>query len=380
MAVRWPEGFRSAGIAAGIKGDSALDLGLMVADRPVEWAGVFTTNAAAAAPVRWCRDRTGPRVKALVVNSGNANACTGEAGERTVEQTVAGAAAVVGCSPDEVLVASTGPIGVPLDPAPIVSALPRAHAALGDDAHEFSRSILTTDARIKTSSTRGGGCSVAAVAKGAAMLAPNMATMLAFLVTDADLGSAHLQSSLQRAVSRTFNRLVVDACESTNDSVFLLATGARTPDDLEAFDAAVEGACSDLAEQMARDAEGGTKVVRIRVTGAADEAAAERAGRAVASSVLWRAAVHGADPNWGRVLAAIGAGGNVSPHQVVVSIGDEIVFDRGEPAGSPDLARRWMEKDELTVTCAIGSGPGSATILTTDLSPQYVELNAFVTT
>jgi glutamate N-acetyltransferase/amino-acid N-acetyltransferase len=377
----WPVGVRGAGAACGVKADGSADLGVLVADGPVSWAGTFTKNAAAAAPVRWCRARLGGRVRAIVVNSGNANACTGPAGDDAVTVTVDAAASALGCSPDEVLVASTGPIGVPLPVERIARALPTALADAQPDTASFANAILTTDTRPKITERRAGPARVVGVAKGAAMLAPNMATMLAFVATDAAVDDAFLQSALSHAVGRTFDRISVDACESTNDSVFLVATGRVPGVDDDAFAGAVEAACADLAEQMVRDAEGGSKLVRIRVEGAPSEEAAAALGRAVASSVLWRAALYGGDPNWGRVLAALGAAArSLDPRSVTLSIGDEVVFARGVPAGSLELAAKHMAGDDVWISCVVGRGPGRAQVLTSDLSADYVTLNAFGTT
>lgn len=209
------------------------------------------------------------------------------------------------------------------------------------------------------------------------MLAPNMATMLAFVVTDVACEAAELQSALDSAVSRSFDRISVDACESTNDSVFLLSTGrAARPRD-GSWEHALEGVCADLAEQMVRDAEGGTKLLRIRVEGARDDGTAAALGRAVASSVLWRSAVHGADPNWGRVVSALGsADRSLDLTSLRVSIGAAAVFENGAPAGSLDDAGNEMVDDEILLLCVVGSGTGEAEILSADISPEYVTLNA----
>ena len=381
VTVTWPSGVQSAGVAAGIKADGALDLGMIVTDSPVTWAGTFTKNAAAAAPVKWCRSRIGDRVRAIVVNSGNANACTGRAGESAVDSVIEAAAAAIGCAPEEVLNASTGPIGVPLATDLLVDAIPHALGSLSKDVDSFGLSILTTDTRPKTTMHDSSGAAIVGVAKGAAMLAPNMATMLAFLVTDAAIEGVELQAMLDAAVATSFDRISVDACESTNDSVFLLATGRAGAVDGDEFASELTAACADLAEQMVRDAEGGSKLVRIRVAGAADEAAAVSLGRAVAASALWRAAVHGADPNWGRVLAALGAADRgLDLNRIGLSIGDETLFVAGAPTGSLDSAAKAMAGDEFTVTCLVGDGPGEAVVLSSDLTPDYVTMNAFGTT
>ena len=376
----WPTGARGSGVACGIKGDDEADLGLLVTDRPATWAGTFTVNAAAAASVHWSRARMGAPARAVVVNSGNANACTGMDGTTAVEKTTAGAAAVVGCRPEEVLVASTGPIGIPLEAARIVAALPRAAASLGAAVEPFAASILTTDTTIKVAHATSGDAEIVGVAKGAAMIAPNMATMLAFIVTDARLEHARLKSDLGRAVDRSFNRLCIDACESTNDSVFCLATG-RADGDPQTFPRALASVCASLAEQIARDAEGATKLVRVDVVGAEDEATGVALGRAVAGSDLWRCAVHGADPNWGRIAAALGAvDRSLEPGHLSIAIGPEVLFAKGEPAGDMAAAKGHLTGDEVLVTCTVGEGPASVEVLSSDISPSYVQLNAFGTT
>lgn len=381
MSTKWPSGLRSAGVACGIKPSGALDLGLLVAEHPATWAGTFTQNAAAAACVGWCRAARGRPAHALVVNSGNANACTGEAGRATVEATATAAAAELGCEPDEVLVCSTGPIGVPLDAGVLSAALPEAIAALSPDTNDFSRSLLTTDTHTKVSSASAGVASVVGVAKGAAMLSPNMATMLAFMGTDATVERDTLQTALSYAVERSFNRLCIDACESTNDSVIALATGAGGMIDESALRSALLKVCGELALRMARDAEGATKLIRVRVKGASDEAHAVTLGKSIASSNLWCAAAHGADPNWGRVLSAMGSvDRSLDIAATAVAIGDEVVFASGEPGGFLANAAAAMHGDEFTVTVTLDAGEATAEVLTTDLSEEYVTLNAEVTT
>lgn len=376
MALNLPEGFSSAGVACGIKTDG-LDLGLLVVDGPAAWAGTFTKNGAAAACVHWCRSLLRDPVRAVVVNSGNANACTGGDGEKAVKATAEAVGATLGCSEREILVASTGPIGVPLPVEKVISGAVACAADLGSDASGFSRSILTTDTVSKVARAERDGFAVVGVAKGAAMLAPNMATMLAFLTTDAAVGQAALQRVLSRAVARSFDRISVDACESTNDSVFLLSSGRSDPVEEEDLAAAVGEVCLDLAEQMVRDAEGGSRLVRIQVSGASDEAAAVDLGRGVAASALWRSAVHGADPNWGRVLSALGSvDRDLDLSQVTLTIGSVAVFTDGAPTNALAAAGREMDRDEFVVGCRVGSADTHVEILTTDLSPEYVAINA----
>jgi glutamate N-acetyltransferase/amino-acid N-acetyltransferase len=353
---------------------------VLVAEQTATWAGTFTRNAAAAPCVHWNRQLLGRPARAVVCNSGNANACTGADGCRAVEATAVAAARATGCDPTEVLVASTGPIGVALDVERLIAALPTAIAALSPEVGPFAASILTTDTTTKVARAGAEGAEVVGVAKGAAMLAPNMATMLAFITTDAEIDHFGLQDGLERAVDASFNRICIDACESTNDTVACLATG-RARVGRRALDAALEEVCTSLSEQIARDAEGGTRLVRITVTGASDEQAAATLGRAVAASALWRAAVHGADPNWGRVAAALGAVDRaLDLGRLSIAIGPELLFAKGEPVGSPGAVRRTLASDEVTVTCTVGEGPASVQVLSADLSPEYVTLNAYATT
>ncbi|MDQ4065791.1 MAG: bifunctional glutamate N-acetyltransferase/amino-acid acetyltransferase ArgJ [Actinomycetota bacterium] len=372
--MRWPGGVRSAGVHAGIKPDGAPDLGIIVTDEPVVWAGTFTRNAAAAACVEWCR-AAGEEARVIVVNSGNANACTGPVGVATVDATVDATAHLLGCEREQVLVASTGPIGIQLDPARLVAAVPAALQRLTPDPTPFARAIVTTDTRTKVASYSD-GCTVVGVAKGAAMVAPGMATMLGFVVTDAVVDRSTLVDMVRTAVDASFNRISIDACESTNDAVFVLSTARRRVAE-STVAAGLSSVCRDLAQAIARDAEGATKLVRIYVTGARDDAHAALLGRAVAASSLWRAALHGADPNWGRVLAALGsADRRLQIGACRIALGPEVVFDGGAPAGSLDAAAKAMAGDEVSVHCAVGDGPGEAEVLTSDLSPAYVTLNA----
>jgi len=377
--VKWPAGFSSAGIACGLKPSGGLDLGVLTCDVPAAWAGTFTKNAAAAAPVHWCRARGDDDVRAVVVNSGNANACTGRSGEAAVAATVAAAARVLHCDERQILVASTGLIGTPLPVERITGALPEASALLSEDVGDFAASIMTTDKSLKTSSWSG-SATVVGVAKGAAMLAPNMATMLAFIATDAEVARDDLRKITSAAVAQSFDRVCVDACESTNDAVICLASGRR-PVGIDDLFEGLTKVCRDLAYQMVTDAEGGTKLLRIRVSGASDEPSAVALGRSIASSNLWRAAVHGGDPNWGRVLAAMGSLDRaLALGEIDVSLGGTTVFRAGEPVDVGQAAHEEMRASEIVVSCVVGGGPGEAEILSTDLSPEYVTLNAEYTT
>ena len=374
MAVKWPDGFSSAGTSCGIKPGGGQDLGAIVTDQSVKWAGTFTRNAAAAASVHWCRSQLGHPVRAIVCNSGNANACTGTAGELAVSTIATETAEIIGCRPEEVLVASTGTIGIPLPVGLITDALPSLLGSAGSKLDAFARAIMTTDTTVKIARADAGEAQVVGVAKGAAMLAPNMATMLAFIATDAAFDDP--QPILTSAVKVSFDRISVDACESTNDSVFLLA-GGTVPVAEADLGRAVAEVCKDLAEQMVRDAEGGSRFVRIQVSGASDDEAATTLGKAIAASALWRAAVNGADPNWGRVLSALGsADRSLDLSSVSIAVGPETLFDRGEPTGSLEAAAKVMEAEDITLSCVVGTGAGAAKVLSSDLSVEYVSLNA----
>ena len=375
MAVNLPEGFRAAAVACGIRKSGRADLAAVMSDVPVEWCGTFTRNAAAAAPVEWCRGKLSQPVRGVVVNSGNANACTGQAGYEAVDSVLAGAASAFDCDSEELLVASTGPIGVALPVDQITAALPRLATTLTKSTNEFAEAILTTDTKIKRAQAQAGSATIVGVAKGSAMLAPNMATMLAFITTDAVLPPG-CQTHLRRSVENTFNRISVDECESTNDSVFLFGSGTHDVGE-DVFFAALFDVCKSLAEQMARDAEGATRVMRIHVEGAKNDDEAFSFGKAIAGSVLWRAAVHGADANWGRIVSALGSvDHSLDLTQVHVSIGPELVFAKGEPTGSLHAAAEAMSADEFIVRCEVGPGSGSVELLSVDLSPEYVSMNA----
>lgn len=381
MSVVVPEGFRASGTAAGIKPDGALDLALIDAGEPVAAAAVFTTSWTAAPPVILGRERmTRGRIRAVIANSGCANAGTGAAGLADAREMAARTAEVLGCSEDDVFVSSTGPIGnrLPLDR--ISAAVPGLVGKLGrrpEDGLACARAIMTTDSVPKTVACRGDGFQVGGVAKGAGMLRPDMATMLAYLTTDAVADPGLLDRVLRRAVATTFNCLNVDGCQSTNDTVLLLANGASgTRPDPEELGRLVEAACADLALQLARDAEGASKVVTVEVEGAQSNEAARRVGMAVADSALVRSSFYGCDPNWGRILAAVGvAGVPVDPARIDIDYldvpvcrgGTAVSFDEEELAGR-------LEGD-FSVRIKLGDGPGRARVITTDLTPDYVRFN-----
>jgi glutamate N-acetyltransferase/amino-acid N-acetyltransferase len=404
LGVTAAAGVRAAGVACGIKASGEPDLALVVGDPGTVAAGVFTTNRVVAAPVAWSRARllASPDARVVVLNSGNANACTGPAGEAAVLATAERAAAELGCRPEQVLVCSTGVIGVPLDVARVTAGVTKAVAALDRASGQAAaEAIRTTDTVAKQAGARvRGGATVAGMAKGAAMLAPALAppaaTMLAVLATDAVVEPAELRAALAAAVATTFNRITVDGAQSTNDAALLLASGASGARPAAADLAeAVEAVCADLAGQLLADAEGGTKVVRVQVGGADDAEGALAVARRVAESPLVKAALFGGDPNWGRVLQAAGAAGVAFDPAVVRlevaggpgAAGVEpsggalervILVREGAPTGAD--GRKAMAAREVEIRLHLGGSGPWAEIRGADLTPEYVRLNAEYTT
>jgi len=396
-AFRLAGGFHSAATACGLKPSGNLDLGLVWADGACSAAGVFTTNRVQAAPVRLCRETLASaagRVRGVLYNSGCANAVTGERGLADARRMRALGAAAVGAAEDELLVLSTGVIGRFLDLEKLARGVdvlrgPEARRAAGDAA----RAIMTTDTVAKLAGaelTLGGGrVRLAGFAKGAGMIHPNMATMLAVVTTDARVEPARLDRALRAAVERSFNRISVDGDMSTNDTVLLLASGASgvVVDDASeaAFTASLTGVCASLARQIARDGEGATRLVELRVTGAADERQAHRVGDSIACSPLVKTAIHGNDPNWGRILAAAGYSGEpLEPERVRLWFGEGDalqLLDRGLPlAYDAARASALLREDPAIVRLDLGLGGASAVVWTCDLSAEYVRINADYTT
>ena len=392
------KGFRAAGVAAEIKYRGRNDVALVVADAPCAAAAVFTTNRVAAAPVVYDREVVkGGRVQAILANSGCANACTGAQGLRDAELSALATAGELGIDPRHVLVASTGVIGRPLPMDRLLAGMKKAAAALGRTAaHGLAaeKAVMTTDTRPKeacaTATVGGRKVTVGGMAKGSGMIEPNMATMLGFLTTDAAVSPAMLRRALRLAIAKSFNRLVVDGDESTNDSVFLLASGAagnaevtRGGADFDAFREALEAVCVSLARQMAADGEGATKFVTVTVRGARSESDAARAARAVAKSPLAKTSWFGRDPNWGRVLAAVGySGAAVEDMKAEVFYDGVWAFRRGEVADEKQLAKlaKVLEKDAFEVVVDLHLGSGTSSVYTCDLSLDYVHINADYTT
>ena len=385
MSVTAPAGFVANGVACGIKASAKPDLSLVATAtrQPVAAAAVFTTNLATAAPVQVSRRHltaTGGRAAAVVLNSGNANAATGGAGVATAERTCALVAEALGCQPEEVLVCSTGLIGIPLPVAPFEAGVPQLVAGLaGDDdgAARAADAILTTDTGRKVVHVAADGWSVAGMAKGAAMLAPNMATMLAVLTTDADVEPDALHQALTAAVNESFNKLTVDGATSTNDTVIVLASGEAGPPDQRQFADALARACAGLALQMAGDAEGATHTAHIRVTGARSDSEASIAARRVAESQLVKCSLYGRDPYWGRIVSELGSAGVAfDPDTVSVSYGGIVVCKDGVACDHDDAAvAAHMGGRDLHIAADLGLGTGHGEVVTADLTHAYVDEN-----
>jgi glutamate N-acetyltransferase/amino-acid N-acetyltransferase len=386
-------GLRAAGIAAGIKPSGKPDVALLVADEAIPCAGVFTRNKLAAAPVALCREhlrRSGGRVRAVVVNSGNANACTGEEGERHARQMAGRVAAALRCPEEQVLVASTGVIGVKLPIDRVLAGIDGALGALSgapEAGRDFLAAIQTTDAFPKEASEalRGAGgeeALVAGVCKGAGMIQPNMATMLSFVATDLALDAATLGAWIPRIAARSFNAVHVDSHASTNDTFLLLATGRTPPPDGVTSEAALTAVARRLAWLIARDGEGATKVTTIEVRGARDDEAARAVAARVAGSALVRTALFGNDPNWGRFTSQVGNCDEVADIAALrCALQGVPVFARGEPLpfdkGALSAA---MAVDDVHLLLELSDGPGAASLMTSDLGYRYVEVNAEYTT
>ena len=383
MSVTSAEGFLAAGLHCGVKA-SRPDLALLVTDdaRPVPTAAVFTRNAFRAPPVVADVERmaaTGGMIAGVIINSGNANAGTGEPGRRDAEAMSRTAAEAVGCAPEAMLVCSTGLIGERLPMDRILPAIPRlAQALASDGGFRAAQGILTTDSRTKEVVVSGEGFTVGGMAKGCGMINPNMATMLAYLTTDAAVDPAELQRILTEAVDDTFNTLSVDGATSTNDTVVLMASGRRGPAPLDAVARAVRTACEDLTLQMARDAEGRTKTVQVRVTGAASDAEARIAAKAIVRNQLIKCSWYGGDPYWGRLLGEAGASGvAMQAGRAAVSYGGVVVAEGGVAAAHDAAAvSNYMRGEELEVEVSLGVGQGVGRAVGVDLGPGYIKENA----
>jgi glutamate N-acetyltransferase/amino-acid N-acetyltransferase len=382
-------GVRAAGVPAGIKASGRADVALLVAERPLAVHALFTQNRYAAAPVVLSRAhlaKTGGRAHAILVTSGNANACTGTRGDEDARLLAGEVARLLGCAIEEVLLAQTGVIGVPLPRERALAGVVAAHDALahGPEAgRAFAEAIRTTDAFVKEAgAVTAGGAHVAGCCKGAGMIDPNMATLLAFVGTDADLDARSMSGAAAAIGARSFNALHVDTHTSTNDSFFMFATGAVPALDPEAALGALGDVAQRLAWLIARDGEGATKVTTISVSGASSDGVAREIAKRVATSALVRTALFGNDPNWGRIVSAVGNDpGLGNPAAVRCSIQGTLVFERGEPVPFDKSALSTaMKREDVDVTLELGDGPGRGLVMTSDLGYRYVEVNAEYTT
>jgi glutamate N-acetyltransferase / amino-acid N-acetyltransferase len=400
MSVTAPSGFRAAGVAAGLKESGQPDVAVVLNDGPSRAAAaVFTSNRVQAAPVLWTRQVvSGGRVRAVVLNSGGANACTGAPGFRDTHATAEHLAAVIDDSPGEIAVCSTGLIGERLPMDKLLPGVDAAVAAVSRAGGLFAAdAIRTTDTVVKIAFRHGGtnpavspggtpparpplAYVIGGMAKGAGMIAPGLATMLCVLTTDADLGARELDGALRSAVAETFDRLDTDGCMSTNDTVLLMASGATgVRPDVGEFTATLTEVCADLARQLQLDAEGAQKMITIEVIGAASENDAVTAGRAVARSNLVKCAIGGEDPNWGRILAAVGTTGAVfEPDRLNVAVNGVWVCRNG--AAGDERSKVDLAPKDVTITVDLSAGPQSAVILTTDLTAAYVHENSAYST
>lgn len=390
MAPLTCKGFTACGMAAGIKKNGSLDLGMLVSDRPARVAAVFTKNRVQAAPVRLDRERIkSGAARAVIVNAGNANCANGPQGLAAAEAMAAAAARALNVSAEQVLVASTGVIGAPFPIHKVEAAMPALAAGLNPNGvPDLARAIMTTDTRPKTgareSSVDGVSYGIVGVVKGAGMIRPDMATMLCFICTDADIALAELQSALKRSVGGSFNRITIDGDSSTNDTVIIMANGAsgakiETDSDRADFQRLLDDLCMDLARQMVKDGEGVTKVVDLTVCGARADADARAIADAIAHSPLVKTAFFGEDANWGRIIAAAGrAGVFLDPDRLDLYFDDVKMVENGTGCGpdAEEKATRVLRKPEFAVTLNLNLGQGRASMLTCDFSLDYVKINA----
>src|SRR5271155_4008947 len=390
-----PRGFRFAAVKAGLKPSGKLDFAIAVADAPASAAAMFTGNRVRAAPLTIGSrhlERSGGRVRIVVVNAGNANCATGEIGIAACERVCAATAETFGAEGHEAFPSSTGIIGVPLPAEKLVSALPEVKRSLGADAEHFSdfaRAIMTTDTRPKVAhawvDVGGKQVRIAGVCKGAGMIHPQLvphATMLVYIFTDAKIAPSELDTLLRGAVEPSFNRISIDGDTSTNDTVLLLASGASGASvdaRLPAFKTALEDVCLSLAKQIVGDAEGVTHVVELQIEGAANNSEALRVAKAIAHSPLVKTAWAGSDPNWGRLIAAVGySGAEIDPGCIAIWLGDQQIAENGGRGADFDeqRAHAYLKNREFTVRISLGMGNGKCRFWTSDLTAEYVRINA----
>ena len=384
------KGMRAAGVAAGLKKNGHLDLGLIYSATAAATAAVFTRNVVQAAPVALTRERVqSGRCRAVLVNSGNANCCTGEAGLRDARETCAAVAGALAVPEDQVLAASTGVIGQPLPLDRVLQAVPTLVEALSPDGFpQLAAAIMTTDTEPKLVCREGRigerPFTIVGVAKGAGMIRPDMATMLCFLCTDAAVGAGRLDAMLRRSVDRSFNRITIDGDTSTNDTVILMANGegggaVRSADDEAVFQSLLDAVCLELAKWLVRDGEGVTKLVELSIQGAPCDSDARRVADTVANSPLVKTALFGEDANWGRILGAAGRAGVVfDPNRIDLYFDGVQMVAGGTGCGSAAerAATAVLKQPELQITLDLNAGGGAASVLTCDFSLEYVRINA----
>lgn len=385
-------GFKAAAVAAGLRYKNRLDVGLIVADEAATVAGVFTLNRVAAAPVVWSKETVARRrARAILVNAGQANACTGAEGLAAAKRSAQAVARSIGCSEEDVLLASTGVIGQALNIEGLEACMPALAAGLSpDNLPRVVEAMMTTDTRPKLvrreGTIQGRPFTVVGMAKGSGMICPNMATMLSFVLTDAAVDADLLQAMLGGAVDKTFNCVTVDGDTSTNDCVFVLASGQAgnsmltstdDPSDRPAFEAALTDVLAELAAMIAADGEGATKFVRVRVMGAVDDGQAKTAALTVANSPLVKTAWFGQDANWGRIMGALGrSGAEFDPETVDIWMDDTPLVHNGRDAGREAEAAAVLRHPEFLVKIDLQNGPGQAEVMTCDFSLDYVKINA----
>ncbi|GAB4138734.1 MAG: bifunctional glutamate N-acetyltransferase/amino-acid acetyltransferase ArgJ [Planctomycetaceae bacterium] len=396
-SIPLPLGFRASGLHCGIKDDSEKnDLALFASDLPCAAAGVFTQNRVCGAPVKVSRERVpGDSVRALIINSGNANACTGEQGIADARQMTSEVANSMECDPLDVLVCSTGVIGHILPMEKISTGISNAVESLsgsGESFHAAARGMMTTDTypkqAVRELSLAGKTVRVSGAAKGAAMIAPNMATMLAVVMTDAELSPKSADAMLREAVNRSFNCITVEGHTSTSDSVILLAngaakTGSLSQDDEKRLQVAVNEVCEELAKHIIRDAEGASHFITIDVTGLKSRDDAHRIAKNIAEDPLVKTAITGADPNWGRIVSATGfAGVDVSEEEISLSINGTCIYSAGKPLSydEAELSRQMREECDVHIEVNLDQGDASVRFWTCDLTQEYVRLNSEYTT
>ena len=394
-----PSGFKFSGSKCGIKDSGALDLAIIATDKPSIVAGVYTQNVVRAASIDWNRSITpSEKFRAVVINSGNANACTGEQGESDNTQMANDVAQHLNCQPEQVCVLSTGIIGHLLPMEKITTGISAAFKQFGNSQEKFelaSQAIMTTDKGPKTINTvvdlagdSNRRFTLAGMAKGAGMIGPNMATMLAVITTDAKLNQEDAQAVLQFAANQSFNRISVEGHTSTNDALLLICSGESgveisDPTDVERFKNALTNSCIELAKKIPADGEGATHLIEIRITGAGNDTDADRVARTIASSALVKTAITGADPNWGRIVSAAGySGAPMSVDKIGLKLNGHSVFQAGQPIAfdAKEVSKAMASQFETVIELKVGTGPGKATHWTSDLTVDYVRFNSEYTT